>query len=75
MEPIQVTRVQKKYIPQLISRRSVAVPPVLLVNKKKGISANLPLSNQIVLSADQAIAKEKYEKALKEKKEKKINEK
>jgi len=45
LEPIQVTRVQKKYIPQLVSRRTVAVPPVLLVNKKKGISANLPLSN------------------------------
>lgn len=43
---------------------------MLLVNKKQGITANQPLSHEVVLSADQVEAKEKYEKLLKMKKAK-----
>jgi hypothetical protein len=62
LEPIQVETVHKKFVPLIVSRRTVPVPPVI-VNKVRGNPSNQPLSHEVILSAAQVEAKEKYERA------------
>ena len=60
LEPITVEQNFKKVIPQLISRRKVSVPPVIVQTANRGINSNLPLSQAPKISSEQMEAREKF---------------
>lgn len=67
LEPITIERTVSKVIPQMHSRRSTNIATI--VNQPvKGKSANEPLSHQLILSAEQEIAKKQFEEKFEKKK-------
>ena len=52
LEPVTVQNTIRKVIPSLVSRRKVSVQPISGSNRIRGVSSNLPLSQQLPLSAN-----------------------